>query len=176
MSVLLFPWSSYIKGRNLRAIKMSTSKGHRFSPEYFLKHLEWMGFSGGSVGKESTCNAEDVCLIPESGRSSEEGQGNPLQYSCLENLMDWGVWWAAVHRVTKSWTWLKWLSTHTLEWLSERITIKLLWRAQTLQSHLVKLWRATGSRAPCGIGWDCGWVFITLIFSHCPSCFPLLYP
>ena len=42
-----------------------------------------------------------------------EGNGNPLQYSCLENPMDRGAWWDTVHRVSKSWTWLKWLSTHT---------------------------------------------------------------
>ena len=55
-------------------------------------------------GKESTCNAEvgDVGSIPESGISPGEGNGNPLQYSCLENLVDRGAWRAAVHGVTKS--------------------------------------------------------------------------
>ena len=47
-----------------------------------------MGFPGGSDSKESACNAGDLGLIPESGRSSGEGNGNPLQYSCLENPMD----------------------------------------------------------------------------------------
>ena len=46
----------------------------------------------------------DVVLIPGSERSPEGGQGNPLKYSCLENLMDKGTWQAAVHRITKSWT------------------------------------------------------------------------
>ena len=46
----------------------------------------------------------DVGLIPESGRSPEGEIGNPLQYSCLENPMDRGVWWATVHGVAKSWT------------------------------------------------------------------------
>ena len=41
-----------------------------------------------------------------------EGNGNPLQYSCLENYMDRGAWWAAVHGVAQSWTWLKWVSMH----------------------------------------------------------------
>ena len=50
--------------------------------------------------------------IPESGRSSGGGHGNRLQYSCLENPMDRGAWWATVHRVAKSWTQLKQLSTH----------------------------------------------------------------
>ena len=56
----------------------------------------------GSDGKASAYNAEDPGLIPGSGRSSGEGNGNPLQYSCLENPMDEGAWWAAVHGVAKS--------------------------------------------------------------------------
>ena len=61
-----------------------------------------MGFPGGSEGKESACKAEDPGLIPGLGRSPGEGNGNPLQYPCLENLMDRGAWWAAVHGVIKS--------------------------------------------------------------------------
>ena len=61
-----------------------------------------MGFPVGSDGKESACNAGDPGLIPGSGRSSGEGTGSPLQYSCLGNPMDRGAWWAAVHGVTKS--------------------------------------------------------------------------
>ena len=56
---------------------------------------------GGSNGKESTCNAGDPGPIPGSGRSPGEGNGNPLQYSCLENPMEKGVWWATVHEVTE---------------------------------------------------------------------------
>ena len=52
--------------------------------------------------KASACNAGDPGSIPEWGRSSGEGNGNPLQYSCLENSMDGGAWWARVHRVTES--------------------------------------------------------------------------
>ena len=48
-------------------------------------------------GKESTCNEGDVGSIPGSGRCPGEGNGNPLQYSCLENPMDRGAWWATVH-------------------------------------------------------------------------------
>ena len=62
-----------------------------------------MGFPGGSDGKESTCNARDQGLIRGSGRSSGEENGYPLQYSCLENSMDSGAWWATVHGVAKSW-------------------------------------------------------------------------
>ena len=56
-----------------------------------------MGFPGGSDGKESACNAGDLGLIPGSGRSPAEGNGNPFQHSSLENPMDGGAWRAAVH-------------------------------------------------------------------------------
>ena len=62
-----------------------------------------MGFPGGS-GKELVCGAGDSGSIPGLGRSPGEGNGNPLQYSCLENSMDRGVWQATVHGVAKSWT------------------------------------------------------------------------
>ena len=62
------------------------------------------GCPGGSDGKESACNAGDLGSIPGLGRSPGEGNGNPLQYSCLENPMDRGAWWATVHGVTKSQT------------------------------------------------------------------------
>ena len=52
--------------------------------------------------KESACIAGDLGLIPGWGRSPGEGNGNPLQYSFLENPMDRGAWWAAVHRVAQS--------------------------------------------------------------------------
>ena len=63
---------------------------------------EVVGFPGGSEVKASACNAGDLCLIPGLGRSSGEGNGNPLQYSCLENPMDGGAWWVTVHGVTES--------------------------------------------------------------------------
>ena len=59
---------------------------------------------GGSEVKAPACNAGDLGSIPGLGRSPGEGNGNPLQYSCLENPMDGGAWWATVHGVTKSWT------------------------------------------------------------------------
>ena len=58
----------------------------------------FLGFPGGSDSKE--CNAGDPGSIPESGRSPGGGHGNPLQYSCLKNLVDRGAWWAIVHGVT----------------------------------------------------------------------------
>ena len=60
-------------------------------------------YHGGSDGKESACSAGYSGLIPGSGRSPEEGNGNPLLYSCLENPMDKGAWQATVHGVSKSW-------------------------------------------------------------------------
>ena len=60
-----------------------------------------MGFPGGSDGKESACNAGDPGSIPG------EENGNPLQYSCLENSMDRGAWWATVHGISKSLTQLR---------------------------------------------------------------------
>ena len=63
-----------------------------------------MGFSSGSEGKQSACNAEDPGSIPGSGRSPGEGNGYPLQYSCLENSMHRGGWQATVHGVAKRWT------------------------------------------------------------------------
>ena len=61
-------------------------------------------FPDDSDGKESVCNAGDASSIPESGRSSGGGNGNPLQYSCLENAMDGEAWQDAVHGVVKSQT------------------------------------------------------------------------
>ena len=60
-------------------------------------------FPGGSKVKNPLANAGDHSLIPGSGRYPGEGNGYPLQYSCLGNLMDRGAWWATVHGVTKSW-------------------------------------------------------------------------
>ena len=64
-------------------------------------------FPGYSDGKQSACNVGYPGLIPGSGRSPEEGNDYPLHYSCLENSMDRGAWWATVHGVTKSRTRLR---------------------------------------------------------------------
>ena len=64
----------------------------------------YWGFPGSSKGKESACNVGDPSSIPGLGRSSGEGHGNLLQYSCLENPMDRGGWQAIVHRIGKSQT------------------------------------------------------------------------
>ena len=63
-----------------------------------------LGTAGGSDGKASVCNAGELGSIPGLGRSPGEGNGSPLQYSCLENPMDGGTWQAIVHGVAKSQT------------------------------------------------------------------------
>ena len=69
-----------------------SSLGRQRSSLHISLPCEAEGFPRGSEGKESTCNARDPGSIPESGKSSGEGTGNPLQYSCLENPMDRGAW------------------------------------------------------------------------------------
>ena len=83
-----YPWAYSWLGRQRSSLQISLP-------------VKLMVFPSGSEAKESTCNARDPDSIPESGRSSGEGTGNPLQYSCLENPMDRGGWWATGHGVTK---------------------------------------------------------------------------
>ena len=68
----------------------------------FVISFRVIGFPGSLDGKASAYNVGDLGSIPGSGRSLGEANGNPLQYSCLENPMDQGVWWATVHGVAKS--------------------------------------------------------------------------
>ena len=87
------------------------------------------------VVKNPSANAEDiedVGSIPESGRSPGGGHGNPLQYSCRENPMDRGAWWATVHRVAQSWTRLKRLRMHN-EWTKRS-------QEAVISSSLEELW------------------------------------
>ena len=72
------------------------------------------GFPGGSlpVGTESACNAGDPGSVPGLGKSPGEGNGNPFQYSCLENSIDRGAWWAIVHGVAKNQTQLNQSNVH----------------------------------------------------------------
>ena len=63
-----------------------------------------LSIPGGSDANQSACNAGDLGSVPESGRCPGEGNGKPLQYSCLENPMDRGAWWAIVHGVAKNQT------------------------------------------------------------------------
>ena len=72
--------------------------------DYLMNCTETLGFPGGSVVKNLPANAGDVGLILGLGRTSGEGNGNLLQYSCLGNPIDRGTWQAIVHGVTKNWT------------------------------------------------------------------------
>ena len=80
---------------------------HAWGPVFNLQHpqleLNFLGFPGGSNSKESSCNAGDPGLILGLKRRPGKGNGNPLQYSCLENPMDKGAWQSTVHRVANSW-------------------------------------------------------------------------
>ena len=92
-----------------------TKKGKKSSTKWrppgqwekiFAKLLSVKSLPGVSDRKASAYNAGDPGSVPGSGRSPGEGNGNPRQYSWLENPMDGGAWWATVHGVTKSQTWL----------------------------------------------------------------------
>ena len=77
---------------------VSSTDATKFIPSF--SHIP--DFSGGSDGKGSACHAGDPGLIAGSGRSPGEGNGTPLQSSCLYNPMDSGAWWATVHGVAES--------------------------------------------------------------------------
>ena len=103
----------------------------------YAPHL-WKGFPGGSDGNESACNARDLGSIPGLGRSPGGGQGNPLQYSCLENPLDRGAWRATVHRVTQSWTRSDLAHTHS-SWIafgSVFVSLQTIGAYWLLQIHL----------------------------------------
>ena len=85
-------------GRDYNLIKHINSIIYVCVCAYVCIHTH-MGFPGGSGRKESAYNEGDLGLIPRWGRYPGEGNGYPVQYSCLENPMDRGAWWATVHRV-----------------------------------------------------------------------------
>ena len=109
------------------------------------------GLSRWLRSKESTCDAEDAGdpgSVSGQGRSSGGEPSSSLQYSCLENPMDRGAWQVTVHGVTKSWTWLKWLSMHackvdreqdqgyamqTVFWQIQDLDVYSQWVTQSLQ-------------------------------------------
>ena len=86
--------------KDIRAFTQTTEQG-KTSPR--KEPLSCEDFLGDSDVKESACSAGDPGSILGSGRSPGKGNGNPLQYSCLENSKDRGAWWAAVHEVAKTW-------------------------------------------------------------------------
>ena len=74
---------------------------HRYRKQIHGYQRGWGEFPGSSVGKESACSAEDPGLTPGLGRSPGEGNGNTLQYPCLENPVDRKSWWATIHGVAR---------------------------------------------------------------------------
>ena len=114
------PWGSVMStwGTSFGWMKTVPSRGYSLKNQEVTKntkplmHKKWL--PGGSDGKVSAYNVGDLGSIPGSRRSSGEGNGNPLQYCCLENPMDGGAWWAAICGVAQSWTRLKWLSSSSI--------------------------------------------------------------
>ena len=112
----VFIWPIWAFHESLNVTRSSTDKTKKEKWGLETLHVDFLfqsnfywsiialGFPGGSDGKKSACNVGNPGLIPGLGRSPGEGNGNPLQYSCLEDPMDRGAWWATVHGVTKSWT------------------------------------------------------------------------
>ena len=88
-----------LRGKPVKRVKCKVYDGNK---GFYL--TKQMSFPGSSEGKVSDCNAGDRGSIPGAGISPGGRNGNPLQYSCLENSMDRGAWWATVHGVAKSWT------------------------------------------------------------------------
>ena len=146
------PWTEEAGG--LHSVG-SQRVGHNWATEHIKKNkadlyilirkelCEISGFLEGTSGKEllptNAGDIRDVGSIPWSGRSPEGGHGNPLQYSCLENSMDRGAWWVIAHRVTKSWSQLKWRHTytHTHTHTHTRNITKYWRRADSLEKTLM---------------------------------------
>ena len=120
--------------------------------------------------EESACNAGDMGSIPGSGRSLGEGNGNPLQYSCLENPMDRGAWRAAVYAVTKSWTRLEWPNWTESDWAHERTSVISYPHRNALMSAALPMSTDTGECVHAGlfqVSQACSWI----TFSEWPGCF-----
>ena len=127
--------------------------------KYKLVRLLWETFTGGSDGKESDCSAGDPGLITGPGRSSGEGNGKSFQYFFLENSVDRGAWWATVHKVTKSWT-----------WLSDEYFPNTLWRTVSRLGKTIKTELSYDPVIPLlGI-----YLIITLIIIQKDTCTPML--
>ena len=107
---IMFIFKEYSKNRETTR----SQEGHQDSVFVLFPCFSPLGFSGDVSGKYPPANEEDVKgegSIPLLGRSPGEGNGYPLQYSWLDNVMDRGTWQATVLGVTKRQTWLKWIST-----------------------------------------------------------------
>ena len=106
-SLLIGSFLDSVRDSGLTAFTKRTTCSYPFITGLLKTSLSRQGFPDGSDSKESGCNSGgtgDVGLTPGSGRSPGEGHGYPPQYSCLENSMDRGAWWAIVHGVTHTCT------------------------------------------------------------------------
>ena len=116
-------------------------------------------------GKESACNVGDWGLTPGSRSSSGEGNGYPLQYSCLGNPMVRGAWRTTVHGVTKSWTWL---NTHMHENICVQVCV-IVWGSK-YSSSVCRVTEDSGSRSLAQRKWK---VYVALMtwnnYLHCFS-------
>ena len=129
----------YLGGRRCLVYPWSLLAWVVMWPQVFFPVVLWLS------GKESTCHAGDTGdtrLMPESGRSPGRRHANSLQYFGQENSMDRGAWWATVHRITKSWIWLKQLSTakheYTFVWSQVVVFFFFLLSRLTLSTLLVR--------------------------------------
>ena len=100
-----------------------------------------LDFPGGSDSKESVCSVGDLSSTTGLGRSPGGGHSNPLQYSCLENPMDRGDWRAIIHRVTKTWSRMKWLTSHA--YLESAVLQTDKWVDVELSRTLASWWERT---------------------------------
>ena len=111
---IYLPWSEGTRCHDLVFWMLSFKPTFSLSSFTFINR--YYNFPGGASGKEPVCQCrkhKDVGLIPRLGRSPGGGHSNPFQYSCLENPMDRGAWWATVHGAAKSRTWLSTDLAHT---------------------------------------------------------------
>ena len=105
MSILLWPLPQLSSNSHGPTFGTSTSYLHRAGQRKLKSGAGRPSLAfGGSDSKESACNAGDLGSVPGWGRSPGVGNGNSLQYTCLENLMNRGAWWTIVHWVLKSGT------------------------------------------------------------------------
>ena len=109
---------------------------------------------GVKNSSDSAGDLRDAGFIPGSGRSPGGGYGSPLQFSCLENSMDRGAWWATIHRVVRSWTRVKWLSTSPAPFVKRLLFLRCTPSASLLKISWLHGWPLNYAGSPI-----CGFVF-----------------
>ena len=121
---VLMTFLSWVKeGRNQVGFMESQGNGTPLQYSCLEKSHGWKSLVGCSPWGRWGSNTTEQLHFHFSLACIGEGNGNPLQCSCLENLRDRGAWWAAVYGVTQSWTWLKWLSSSSMESQNQRVIV-----------------------------------------------------